>query len=296
MTSRINQTTGLMGTPIIVLLLFLAWRAVRAYYDGIELRAKLASELEEAVITRTNELKTAKDELEAFSYSVSHDLRGPLRAVVSYAAMLEEDYGEKLDPDAIEYIDRIKASGRRMSELIDTLLALSRLSRADISVEEVDASAVASEILADLRAGAPEGAHTVSIEPGIMVKADRKMLTTLLDNLLRNAWKFSGRNPNPEIQIFFDEHQNAIAIQDNGVGFNQEYANKLFQPFQRLHSEREFEGTGIGLAIVDRIVKRHAGRVWATSEVGQGATFYIQLSPDAKSIWQADSGLKTGVR
>jgi signal transduction histidine kinase len=278
-TRKMNLVGGFIAFPFIALLFFLAWKAVHATYRDKELKARAAAELEYAVESRTRELKTAKDELQAFSYSVSHDLRGPLRAVISYAGMLEEDYGQKLDPEAHEYIERIKASGRRMSELIDTLLALSRLSRAEISVEPNDASEIALQILRDLEQGDPQPARTYEVEAGIVINSDRKMLTTLLENLLRNAWKFSSRSPNPHIEVFCPGDNRLVAVRDNGVGFNPEYANKLFLPFQRLHNEREFEGTGIGLAIVHQIVKRHGGHIWAESEEGEGATFFFELEP-----------------
>jgi signal transduction histidine kinase len=279
-TRQVNVIGGLLTLPVIVLLFYLSWKAIEANYRDKEEKARASAALELAVQRRTRDLKTAKDELEAFSYSVSHDLRGPLRAVISYAGMLEEDYGEKLDDEAREYIDRIKASGRRMSELIDTLLALSRLSRAEMSIVEINASEIALQILEELSASEPHPRRTFSVQPHIMLRADRKMLTTLLENLLRNAWKFSSRVHAPHIEVYKLPDQPIVVVKDNGVGFNSDYANKLFLPFQRLHNEREFEGTGIGLAIVQRIVKRHEGEVWADSEVGEGATFFFRLEPE----------------
>lgn len=273
---NLNLFGGILSITLFLLVLWLAWRVVHNYYADRENKIRSARELERAVEQRTLELNQAKEELEAFSYSVSHDLRGPLRAVISYAGIVQEDYGDKLDAEGNESLERIKASGRRMSELIDTLLALSRLSRTDITVEAVDASQICESILADLGKVEESPSRTVDVKPGITLYADRKMLTTLLDNLLRNAWKFSSRSPAPRIEVGVDGP--AIYIRDNGVGFNAEYANKLFLPFQRLHNDREFEGTGIGLAIVDRIVKRHGGKAWATAEEGKGATFYFQLA------------------
>jgi signal transduction histidine kinase len=177
-----------------------------------------------------------------------------------------------------------------MSELIDTLLALSRLSRAEISVEPNDASEIALDILNDLRKSDPQPERTFTVEPGIIINSDRKMLTTLLENLLRNAWKFSSRSPDPTIEVFCPGDSRLVAVRDNGVGFNPEYANKLFLPFQRLHNEREFEGTGIGLAIVHQIVKRHGGHIWAESEEGQGATFYFELEPAAEMFPKPAAG------
>lgn len=273
---NLNLFGGILSIALFCLVLWLAWRAVHSYYADRESKVRAARELERAVEQRTLELHQAKEELEAFSYSVSHDLRGPLRAVISYAGIVQEDYGDKLDAEGNESLERIKASGRRMSELIDTLLALSRLSRTDITIEPVNASQICESILADLGKVEESPSRTVDVKPGITLYADRKMLTTLLDNLLRNAWKFSSRSPSPRIEVGIEG--SAVYIRDNGVGFNADYANKLFLPFQRLHNDREFEGTGIGLAIVDRIVKRHGGKAWAEAEEGKGATFYFQLA------------------
>lgn len=273
---ELNFFGAALSIVSLALLFWLSWKTVHNHFAERAQKVRRADELERAVQQRTQELNLAKEELEAFSYSVSHDLRGPLRAVISYAGIVQEDYGDKLDAEANESLERIKASGRRMSELIDTLLALSRLSRTDITVEPVDASQICESILADLGKVEESLSRTVDVKPGITLHADRKMLTTLLDNLLRNAWKFSSRSPSPRIEVGVEGP--AIYIRDNGVGFNAEYANKLFLPFQRLHNDREFEGTGIGLAIVDRIVKRHGGKVWAVAEEGKGATFYFQLA------------------
>lgn len=273
---NLNLFGGILSLALFCLVLWLAWRAVHSYYADRESKVRAARELERAVEQRTLELHQAKEELEAFSYSVSHDLRGPLRAVISYAGIVQEDYGDKLDAEGNESLERIKASGRRMSELIDTLLALSRLSRTDITIEPVDASQICESILSDLGKVEESPSRTIDVKPGITLYADRKMLTTLLENLLRNAWKFSSRSPSPRIEVGTDGQ--SVWIKDNGVGFNADYANKLFLPFQRLHNDREFEGTGIGLAIVDRIVKRHGGKAWAEAEEGKGATFYFQLA------------------
>jgi light-regulated signal transduction histidine kinase (bacteriophytochrome) len=288
-TQTINSVSGLITLPLIFLLFALSWTSVHAFFRNKEHKSEAQVELEKAVQMRTRELKTAKDELEAFSYSVSHDLRGPLRAVISYASMLEEDYADKIGEEGQEFLERIKASGRRMSELIDTLLALSRLSRAEISIETIDASAMAEEVLRDLAKNEPDATTTYSVEPDIHVKADRKMLMTLLENLLRNAWKFSARSEDPHIEVSYSSEKHAMVVRDNGVGFNEEYASKLFQPFQRLHSEREFEGLGIGLAIVDRIVSRHGGRIWAESKEGEGATFFVDMEPSGRSTRSSES-------
>lgn len=279
---NLNLLGGVISLCLFGLLLWLSWRTVHTHYSTQEQRARRAQELEAAVRQRTDELNRAKEELEAFSYSISHDLRGPLRAVISYSGILQEDYGDKLDADANEYLERIKASGRRMSELIDTLLALSRLSRTDIQIESVNVSEIAEAILRDLGRTDEIPSRVYEVQPGIVVSADRKMITTLMENLLRNAWKFSSRSDAPRIECGLDER--SLFVRDNGVGFDSNLADKLFLPFQRLHNDREFEGTGIGLAIVDRIVKRHDGRAWAESSVGHGATFFIELGTGTFSV------------
>ncbi len=287
----LNLVGGVISLILFILLFALSWRTVHNHYAERVSRNRRAQELEHAVATRTSELNMAKEELEAFSYSVSHDLRGPLRAVISYASILQEDYGDRLDVDGRDSLDRIKASGRRMSELIDTMLALSRLSRTDVNVETVNLSDVADSILSDLARSGENTNHTYDVTPNIQVQADKKMLQTLLDNLLNNAWKFSSRSQAPHIEIGLEG--STVYIRDNGVGFNEEYANKLFQPFQRLHSDREFEGTGIGLAIVERIVKRHGGKIWATSKEGEGATFYLAFGLNGANAVESNSALVT---
>lgn len=275
-SKNLNFLGGVISVFLFILVFWLSWRTVHFFYADREQKARRASELDLAVKQRTLELNQAKEELEAFSYSVSHDLRGPLRAVISYAGIVQEDYGDKLDAEGNESLERIKASGRRMSELIDTLLALSRLSRTEISIEPIDASQLCENILGDLAKADENKDRGFHVTPGMTLYADRKMLTTLLENLLRNAWKFSSRSSEPKVEVGVEGQ--AVYIRDNGVGFNPDYANKLFLPFQRLHNDREFEGTGIGLAIVDRIVKRHGGRAWAEAEEGKGATFFFQLA------------------
>jgi len=244
--------------------------------------ASLTSELEARVEQRTAELERANRNLEAFTYSVSHDLRAPLRALSGFAEALVEDYGDRLDVGGRDYIRRIDAASQRMATLLEDLLHLSRVSRAEIKIEEVDLSAQVAAIAAELRSHEPDREVTISIQPGIRATADPNLIRTVLQNLIENAWKFTGRRTDASIEFgSMPTVGTAVCcfVRDNGAGFDPAYAGKLFQPFQRLHPASEFPGTGIGLASVRQIVERHGGRAWAESTPGGGATFYFTLSP-----------------
>jgi PAS domain S-box-containing protein len=224
--------------------------------------------------------EAANAELEAFSYSVAHDLRAPLRAITGHSAALQEDHAHSLDDDAKRQLERVIAAGVRMGEIIDCLLSLARLTRTDLHRETVDLAAVAEGVLAQLRLTEPERRVDLVTPGHLPVRADPQLVRLLLENLLSNAWKFTRMQPRPRIELgstLVDERR-AYFVRDNGAGFNMEYAAKLFIPFQRLHSADRFEGTGIGLATVQRIVRRHGGRVWAEASENQGATFYFTLS------------------
>jgi signal transduction histidine kinase/CHASE3 domain sensor protein len=238
-----------------------------------------AERLEHQVRERTAELREANSELEAFSYSVSHDLRGPLRAVDGFAQAIEDDSANVLTPRSQRFFGKVKAASGRMAGLIDDLLNLSRLSRAELVRERVDLSALAHQVIAELRAREPQRQVEVSIQPGLMGVGDTRLLRIVFDNLLGNAWKFTGQQPQPRIEVSAREQQGetVFSIRDNGAGFDMAYADKLFSPFQRMHSDQEFPGTGIGLATVHRILRRHAGRIWAESAVGVGSTFNFTL-------------------
>lgn len=231
---------------------------------------------------RTQELQAANRELEAFSYSVSHDLRGPLRAVDGFSQALAEDYGDSLQGPGADYLSRIRASAQRMGELIDDLLKLSRVTRTDLTFSRVDLSVIVAEQTELLRAAHPGRRVEVQVEPALAAWGDANLLRTLMQNLLENAWKFTARRPDARIEIGRADTPEgpAFRVADNGAGFDMRYADKLFGAFQRLHRVDEFEGTGIGLATVQRIINRHGGRVWADAAVEQGARFYFQL-PDA---------------
>ena len=235
--------------------------------------ARLYHDLERRVVERTRDLEASNHELESFCYSVSHDLRTPLRSLDGFGRALEEDYGDRLDAQGLDFIARIRAATRRMDELITALLTLSRLTRREIVPTEVDVSAMVRDVLQDLD---PEGKVEADVQEGVRVNADPRMLAVALDNLLSNAIKFSSRTERPRIVVGMTV-DGELSVRDNGAGFDMAYAGKLFQPFERLHSVREFPGHGIGLATVERIVRRHGGEVRAEGVPGEGATFFMRF-------------------
>jgi signal transduction histidine kinase len=228
----------------------------------------------------SRDLEEANRELEAFSYSVSHDLRAPLRSIEGFSQILLEDYADKLDEEGEDYLGRVRAASRRMALLIDDLLDLSRVSRRPLRCELVDLSAQTREIAAELGKSQPEREAEFVIADGLTANGDPRLLRLVLENLLGNAWKFTSREEKVRIEFgsaTLEGRERVYFVCDNGVGFDETYAGKLFGAFQRLHGPDEFEGTGIGLATVQRIVRRHGGRVWAEGEVGDGATFFFTL-------------------
>jgi len=235
---------------------------------------RLNSELELRVGERTEELSVANAELEAFSYSVSHDLRAPLRSIASFSLILQQDVGAQLDEESQDNLGRIRAAAAKMTELIDALLTFSRIVRAGLNRTEVDLTHMAETIIAELRRTSTKDVE-VRVRAGMKDEADPHLVRIVLENLIENAWKFTSKTPNPKIEIGYDN--GAYFVQDNGAGFDQQFANKLFLPFERLHTEREFPGTGIGLATTKRIIDRHGGRVWAESTPGVRTTFYFTL-------------------
>jgi signal transduction histidine kinase len=232
---------------------------------------------------RVAELAAVNRELEAFSYSVSHDLRAPLRSIDGFSQGLLEEYAGQLDATAMDYLRRIRAATQRMGELIDDLLDLSRVTRREMRHDDVDLTALATAVTAELHRAEPERPVEVDIAEGLQGRGDPALLRLLLENLLGNAWKFTARARPARIEVGVRREGGGLAyyVQDNGVGFDTAYADKLFGAFQRLHAASEFPGTGIGLATVQRIVLRHGGRVWADSAPGQGATFYFTLGEQA---------------
>jgi PAS domain S-box-containing protein len=236
-------------------------------------------ELEDRVRRRTAQLQAANEELDALSSSVSHDLRAPLRAMTGFSRILLEDHGDDLDEAGQGYLKRIQDAGERMGVMIDDLLDLSRLSRREMRHEEVDLSALAGAVADDLRRVDPHRRARIAVAEGISVSGDAGLLGVVLENLLENAWKFTSKGPEALIEFGAVEREGrpVYYVRDNGVGFDEAYAERIFDPFQRLHGEDEFEGTGVGLATVARIVRRHGGTLWAEGKVGRGATFYFTL-------------------
>jgi len=245
-----------------------------------------AMRLEQRVAERTRELEkraaellAANSELDAFAYSVSHDLRAPLRSIDGFSQVLLEDYGAQLDDAGRDSLHRVRAASQRMATLIDDLLKLARVTRTEMRTERVDLSGLARDIVGEIQRTTPDRQVDFAIAPGLEAEGDTQLLRVVLDNLLRNGWKYTGKQPQPRVEFTaMDENGDRVfVIKDNGAGFDMTYADKLFGVFQRLHSSAEFEGTGVGLATVRRIINRHGGRIWAEGVVDQGATFYFTL-------------------
>ncbi len=239
--------------------------------------------LEELVANRTAELKASNKELEAFCYSVSHDLRSPLRSVSGFCQLLIEDYEKLLDPTALDYLTRMRSSVHRMDTLIDDLLSLSRVMRSELKQETINLSAIAKSVAEELEQNYPGRKIDYHIEQNLAAKGDASLLRVVLENLLDNAWKFTEHTPVAKIEFnsFVKDNKRVFYISDNGAGFSMSYIDKLFGAFQRLHETNDFPGTGIGLASVKRIIQRHGGEIWAQGEINKGATFYFTIpSPD----------------
>jgi two-component system sensor histidine kinase/response regulator len=235
-----------------------------------ELVRRQAAELED----KNRELASLNQELQAFSYSVSHDLRAPLRSIDGFSQALLEDCGPMLDETGQDHVQRVRQSVRRMTQLIDGMLELSRVTRSELRRERVDLSAIVRGVVGRLRAH-DDRAVEVACADDLVAIGDPRLLEIVIDNLLRNAWKFTGKCDEPCIEV--GRERGAFFVRDNGAGFDMAYASKLFAAFQRLHAASDYEGTGIGLATVQRIVHRHGGRIWAEGETGKGATFYFTL-------------------
>lgn len=235
----------------------------------------------EAEMQWSKELEGANRELEAFSYSVSHDLRAPLRSIDGFSAALLADNAAQLDAQGREYLTRVRNATKRMAQLIDDLLSLSKITRAQLQRQQVDLTEIACKVLADLASRDPARTVTTQVAEGLVVEADPRLLAVMLENLLGNAWKFTSKQAAAAITVGREarDGETVYFVRDNGAGFSMEHATKLFAPFQRLHAAADFEGTGIGLATVGRIVGKHGGRVWAEAQVGQGATFLFTLQP-----------------
>jgi two-component system, sensor histidine kinase and response regulator len=238
-----------------------------------------ALELAETRAELVRELEHKNRELESFSYAVSHDLRAPLRRIDSFSRAVLESQGKRLDDEGRKFLSRVREASQQMSQLIDDVLYLSRVTRTELRDQEVDLSEVAELVVSRLQEGQPNRPVEVRIRPGVVVTGDGQLLKIALENLLQNAWKFTGKQADPRIEFGVTQTSGepTYFIRDNGAGFEMTYAARLFGPFQRLHSQQEFPGSGIGLATVQRIIHRHGGKVWAEGLVGQGATFYFTL-------------------
>ena len=243
--------------------------------------AEANATLEARVAERTRELQVSNQELEAFSYSVSHDLRAPLRTIDGFSLALQEDFSDILNDEGRDYINRVRGGVQRMGQLIDALLQLSRVTRADLQRENVDLSSLATLVFNDLKAADPNRNISFTAESEIAVMGDSRLLRIALENLIGNAWKFTSKTPDATIEFGSTSRdgQTLYFIRDNGAGFDMQYVNRLFTAFQRLHGDRDFKGSGIGLATVSRIVRRHHGTIGAESELGRGATFFFTLAP-----------------
>jgi light-regulated signal transduction histidine kinase (bacteriophytochrome) len=252
-----------------------------AIRDVTERRAAEAriTTLNEDLERRVAELAAVNKELESFSYSVSHDLRAPLRSIDGFSQALLEEYGDVLTGDGQDYLRRVRAATQRMGDLIDDLLNLARVTRREMRHEPIDLSALAALVVAQLQKADPDRNVDVAIQPGLVAWGDSHLVRLAMENLLGNAWKFTSKQPAPRIEFGMSRRdgQHVYYVRDNGVGFDMAYSFKLFGAFQRLHAMTEFPGTGIGLATVQRVVARHGGRVWAEAELGKGATFYFRL-------------------
>jgi light-regulated signal transduction histidine kinase (bacteriophytochrome) len=250
-----------------------------ASFNATEKQTRSPTQLGELLRQRTGDLQALNEELEAFSYSVSHDLRAPLRVVDGFTRSLAEDYAEKLDPAAKESFGIIRSACGTMGELIEGMLKLSRLMRTEMDSNSVNLSEVAEDVAQELDNGEPERKIEWVITPDILAFADLQLVQIILRNLFQNAHKFTRQNPAPRIEFGRrqEDGKKVYFVRDNGIGFDMQYAGKLFQPFQRLHSAEQYTGTGVGLATVKRAARRHGGKVWAESAPGQGATFYFTL-------------------
>jgi light-regulated signal transduction histidine kinase (bacteriophytochrome) len=248
----------------------------RLYNEAQELN----KELENRVASRTADLQIINKELESFSYSVSHDLRAPLRSIDGFSNLILKKYGSTLNDEAKDYFQRVMNATHQMGQLIDDLLKLARLNRVEMTLESTNLSEIAVSIVEEFKAAQPDRRINVHIQPNIFAKVDKSLMQVALHNLFENAFKYTRNTEQAEIDFgrILENGKNVYYIRDNGVGFDMKYVDKLFGAFQRLHSVKEFEGTGIGLATVQRIIHRHKGRIRAEAEPGKGAAFYFTLS------------------
>jgi signal transduction histidine kinase len=255
-------------------------RQISRVLDAERSRDEVLRDLERRVAERTAELAVANRHLRAFSYSVSHDLRAPLRAIVGFGTALAEDSGDRLDPEGRKHLDRVLDAARQMGDLIEGMLVLGSALESEMQRAPVDLTAMAHEVMSELRAAEPARSVEVVVHDGLHVTGDRVLLRAVLSNLLGNAWKFTSHRANARIEVGRGSDEGGsemFFVRDDGAGFDMQYATKLFGVFQRLHHRDEFPGTGVGLATVERIISRHGGRIWAESRPNEGATFFFSI-------------------
>ncbi len=277
--SSIQHSASLIAAALVLLLGWALWSVLqRTAIRPLEAEIQDRMQQERELQRRTVELETAIKELDAFSYSVSHDLRAPLRAIDGYCHILSQDYATALDATAQQYLVRTRSAAQRMGLLIDDLLGLARMTQHELSLADMDLSALAHESIGRLSQSEPERQVAISVAEGVIARADPALVGIIFDNLLGNAWKYTAQTPGAAIEFGRQEHngETVFFVRDNGVGFDMQFVHKLFQPFQRLHGA-DFPGNGIGLAMVQRIIQRHGGTVWAEGQPGKGATFYFTL-------------------
>jgi light-regulated signal transduction histidine kinase (bacteriophytochrome) len=285
--TRLQTTKGWLFVVGSAILLYVALRryerrgrdAVAALIESRNEVRRANADLERRVAERTRQLEAANRELEAFAYAVSHDLRAPLRSMSGFSQILQENAPPGLDEKSRHYLQRIHDASLRMSSLIDDLLNLSRIGRSELTARPISLSQIAAEAAAAIRERHPTREVQLEITPGMEVTADPRLLRIALENLLSNAWKYTSRSPQARVCVGTQAGDSGPVyfVRDNGVGFDMKYADKLFVPFQRLHPESEFPGSGIGLVTVQRIVSRHGGRIWADAQPDAGATFYFTM-------------------
>lgn len=276
----ITKLTFISGLVIVVLGSFIAATVIRHNNQQLRLIQQYQNHLEEQVSIRTQELETMNKELRSYSHSLAHDLRTPVRAVMSFSQILYDDLKNVLTDEQVYDFNRIISASDRMHTLIDDILNLARISRSELQLTAVDISELATNITHDLIAAYPQHNVECEIEPGLKAQGDNTLIRILLDNLLSNAWKFTQHTASPLVRVGskIQGSSTTYYVSDNGVGFESAYKEKIFQPFQRLHRHDEFPGSGVGLAIVDRVIQRHHGQIWVDSNPGKGTTFYFTLA------------------
>ena len=273
---------GFVTATALLLYCFVRWHlgaVFRAQEEAMEARQQvdaLNTELEERVEERTSQLQAVNNELRRFSHAVSHDLRAPLRAISGYANALKEDFGDKLDGEGLDYIERIRQAGKRSDDIVSSLLGLSRVAQVTMTFETVDVSKMAEDLFTDLRTREPHRNVETQVEAGLTVRGDGRLVGIIMQNFIYTAWKFTSREGVARIRVFGEDEY--IVVQDNGIGFDPSNSERIFDEMDRLPGSETFPGMGIGLATVKRIVQRHRGSIWAKGKPGEGASFGFALS------------------